>query len=66
MTEQDIDQKFDEILMFIIDGKIRNGKNIFANTINVEINNKLDQVIAILESNGSGSIVEQVRQLKID
>lgn len=66
MTEEDIEQRFDEILMFIIDGKIRNGKNIFANTIKTEINKKLDQVIAILESNGTGSMVDQVRQLKND
>ena len=66
MTEQDIDQKFDEILMFIINGKIRNGKNMFAKAISTAVNTKLDQAIEILESNGSGSVVEQIRQLKND
>ena len=66
MTEQDIDQKFDEILMFIYTGNIRNGKNFFANTINSAVNDKLDQAIQILESNGGGSMIDQIRQLKDD
>ena len=64
MTEQDIDQKFDEILMFIYAGKVRNGKNIFASVINKAVNRKLDQVLEILERNDAGSLLEEIRQLK--
>lgn len=64
MTEQDIDQKFDEILMFIYAGKIRNGKNFFANAINTAVNKKLNQVENILEQNGAAHLLEEIRQLK--
>ena len=64
MTEQDIDQKFDEILMFIYAGKIRNGKNYFASAVNKAVNRKLDEVIEILEQNNAGAMIEQIRQLK--
>ena len=64
MTEQDIDQKFDEILMFIYAGKIRNGKNIFANVINKAVNRKLDQVLEIVEQHDAGSLHEKIRELK--
>ena len=64
MTEQDIDQKFDEILMFIYAGNIRNGKNFFANAIDTAVNKKLDQVLEILEQNGVGSLLDEIRQLK--
>ena len=66
MTEHDIDQKFDEILMFIYAGKIRNGKNYFASTLNKAVNRKLDQVIEILERNDAGHLLDEIQQLKDD
>lgn len=64
MTEQDLEQKFDEILMFIIEGKVRNGRNIFAHAVTKAVNTKLDEVIAILERNEAPSLVDEIRQLK--
>ena len=64
MTEQDIEQKFDEILMFIYAGKVRSGKNIFSNAVNAAVNKKLDQVIEILERNDATRLLEEIRQLK--
>ena len=64
MNEQDIDQKFDEILMIIYAGKPGMGRNIFANTLRTAVNRKLEQVIAILEQNGAVALIEEIRQIR--
>ena len=64
MTEQEIDQKFDEMLMFIYAGRVSSGRNVFTNTIRSAINEKLDQVIEILEKKNAITLANEIRQLK--
>ena len=64
MNEQDIDQNYDEILMFIYDGKPGAGRNIFMNTIRKAVNNKLDEVIEILEKNVDATLIDDICELK--
>ena len=64
MNEQDIDQNYDEILMFIYDGNPGAGRNIFVNTIRKAVNNKLEEVIEILGKNVDSSLVDEIGELK--
>ena len=64
MTEQEIDQKFDEMLMYIYAGRVGSGRNTFANTIQSAVNEKLDQVIEILEKKNAITLANEIRQLK--
>jgi hypothetical protein len=64
MNEQDIDQKYDELLMLIFAGKPGIGRNIFASSIRTAVNIKLDQAIAILERDNAAGVIEEVQKLK--
>ena len=64
MDEVEIGQKFDEVLMFIFSGEVSAGRNTFANTVNLAIDQKLDNVIEILEKNGAASLTDEIRALK--
>ena len=64
MNEQDINQFYDEILMFIYEGKPGAGRNIFVNTVRRAVNNKLDEVIEILEKNVDATLIDDICELK--
>ena len=64
MNEQEIDRKYDEILMFIYEGKLGIGRNIFVNAVRAAIGQKLDKVIEILMRSGADSMIEEIQQLK--
>ena len=64
MTEQEIQQKFDEMLMFILAGELRSANNTFTSTVQTAVNKKLDQAIGILEKGGTVSQIEEIRRLK--
>ena len=64
MDETEMEQKFDAIYMAILHGQINAARSAFKISIQIAIDEKLDQVINIFEKERMFFLVEDIKKLK--
>ena len=64
MEETEMEQKFDAIYMAILHGQINAARSAFKISIQIAIDEKLDQIIDFLEEEDMSFLVADIKKLK--
>lgn len=65
MDSQEMEQIFDTIKMALLHGYPHGAQKVFNTSIQKAVNNKLDQVVSVVEKSGAFYLIEEIKELKL-